>query len=75
VGPWCTAAVLYTARGAARVLAQLPAVTDAIDVMLPRLVGAGRLAAYHALPGVLLQDSFWGSDAGRARSCSFQVPH
>ncbi len=73
-GPWCAAAVVFTARGAARALAHLPAVTDPIDIMLPRLVEEGRLAAYHALPGVLLQDSFWGSDAGRDTNCKFQVP-
>jgi hypothetical protein len=75
VTPSCTAAVLFTARGAARALEHLHTVTDPIDVLLPRLIEEGLLLAYHALPGVHFQDSAWGSNAGRAsnNNCKFQV--
>ena len=63
--PACYAATVLTARGAARVAALARPVTDGGDLMLAALVARGLLEAYVAVPGLLFQDGYWGSDTRR----------
>ena len=72
--PYCSAGLIFTARGARRVAALCTPVTAGFDDMMPELVARGWVAAYLALQGVLHQDCFWGSDANRPGDTGLQVP-
>ncbi len=72
--PYCAAGLIFTARSARRIAALCTPVTAGFDDMMSELVAREEVAAYLALPGVLHQDCFWGSDANRLGSSGLQVP-
>jgi hypothetical protein len=71
--PFCSAGMIFTARGARRVAELCTPVTAGLDDVMSELVGRGMVEAYLALPGVLYQDCFWGSDANRKVNMGLQV--
>ena len=58
--PGCCAAIIYTAKGARKVLDLCTPVFQALDVMLPELIRRGMLEAYHLSPPLFHQDNAWG---------------
>jgi hypothetical protein len=71
--PHCAAGMIFTARGARRVAALCTPITAGFDDMMPELVALRKINAYLAMPGVLYQDCFWGSDANRTFNANLQV--
>eukprot|EP00960_Hanusia_phi_P011272 329611-Hanusia_phi.AAC.1 len=63
--PRCTGAVLFTAKGARKVLHLCKPVFGAIDNMLPILIERGHLEAYLLNVPAFFQDAFWDSDVDR----------
>lgn len=58
--PGCCAALIYTAKGARKVLDLCSPVFQAMDVMLPELIRRGMLEAYLISPPLFHQDNAWG---------------
>ena len=58
--PGCAAAMVYTSKGARRVLELCRPVFHAMDVMLPELIRRGMLEAYVMMPPAFHQDAAWG---------------
>ncbi len=71
--PQCSAGMIFTLRGALRVAAMCTPITWSFDDMMQELVARHQLNAYLAMPGVLFQDCFWGSDAKRSKNVDPQV--
>ncbi len=74
-GPACAAAILFTRKGAERVLRACTPVWDVIDMMYRLLIANGTLTAYLAHPAAFLQDRIWGSDASAERHEHIVMPH
>eukprot|EP00961_Rhodomonas_salina_P067522 906887-Rhodomonas_salina.1 len=53
--PSCSAAIIYTAKGAKRVLEHCQPAFHGIDVMFPKLIETHQLEAYLALPQPFFQ--------------------
>jgi hypothetical protein len=72
--PSCSGAVIFTAKGMRNFLMYSRPVFSGVDVMLPELVWKVMVEAFLALPGILFQDGFWGSDSSRGvKKLPFQV--
>jgi hypothetical protein len=63
--PSCSAAVYFTAKGAARVASLALPVFDAIDRMYQYLIVTRLLEAYLVTPPLFYQDRVWGSNVVR----------
>ena len=72
--PYCSAAILFTAKGARRVKTLCSPIFHGIDVMYPLLIERGQLVAYGTRPMLFAQDEFFGSDAGRPAE-TFEAIH
>lgn len=66
--PSCTAAVLYSRRGAQRILEAARPVFDAYDQMLPRLIADGTVRAALATPPLFYQDGLWAPEPSSPRA-------
>ena len=60
--PSCSAAVLFTAKGARKVSTLAWPIFDVIDRMYQFLVFTGLVEAYVVTPPLFYQDAFWGSN-------------
>jgi len=60
--PSCSAAVLFTAKGAKKVSTLAWPIFDVIDRMYQFLVFTGLVEAYVLTPALFYQDAFWGSN-------------
>jgi GR25 family glycosyltransferase involved in LPS biosynthesis len=63
--PACTAAILYTAKGAKKVLKLCSPVFDGIDIMFPILIKQKKINAYGIGSMLFFQDAYFGSNAER----------
>eukprot|EP00277_Geminigera_cryophila_P029229 CAMPEP_0179467510 /NCGR_PEP_ID=MMETSP0799-20121207/48617_1 /TAXON_ID=46947 /ORGANISM="Geminigera cryophila, Strain CCMP2564" /LENGTH=451 /DNA_ID=CAMNT_0021272947 /DNA_START=216 /DNA_END=1568 /DNA_ORIENTATION=+ len=63
--PFCSAAIIFTRKGALKVLELTTSIFDGLDLMYPKLISDGRLEAYVATPPILYQDASFGSNAQR----------
>jgi hypothetical protein len=68
VRPSCSAAILFTVKGAQRVADLCWPVFDVIDRMYPSLIRAGWLEAYILTPPVFYQDGFFRSNLERMKT-------
>jgi GR25 family glycosyltransferase involved in LPS biosynthesis len=63
--PSCSAAILYTPRGAKKILKLCLPIFDGIDIMFPILIEKQEIIAY-GIDGMLFaQDEYYGTDADR----------
>lgn len=60
-GPSCSAAIIFTAKGARRVLQLISPIFWGIDNMYRAAIRAGLVEAYVIIPTAFMQDGFWGS--------------
>lgn len=77
--PVCSAAILYTPKGAKKIIELCIPVFDGIDLMYPRLIQSGDIIAYGIGGMLFVQDEYFESDAGRkekqkTRTHSFRLP-
>jgi len=63
--PSCSAAILFTAKGAQRVARSCFPIFDVIDRMYPSLIRKGRLEAYLLSPPAFYQDNYFASNLER----------
>ena len=61
VKPQCAGAILFTQKGAKKVLTMMKNMFLALDNMYAELISHGFLEAYLITPPVLLQDGFWSN--------------
>mmetsp|Transcript_17894 Transcript_17894/g.27670 ORF Transcript_17894/g.27670 Transcript_17894/m.27670 type:complete len:624 (+) Transcript_17894:263-2134(+) len=64
--PFCAASIVFTLKGARKILELCRPVWQSIDSMYAILTGHGFLEVYAPKPQIFFQDSFWGSDANRS---------
>jgi hypothetical protein len=68
VRPSCSAAILFTVKGAQRVADLCLPIFDVIDRMYPKLIRAGWLEAYILTPPLFYQDGFFRSHLERMKT-------
>lgn len=73
--PQCSASIIFSKKGAIRVIELCRPLFDGIDLMYPQLISEGKLRAYMMSPIIFEQDEFWGSDAGRDDSLTLKKVH
>jgi hypothetical protein len=79
VRPSCSAAILFTVKGAQRIADLCWPVFDVIDRMYPNLIRTGWLEAYILTPPLFYQDGFFRSNWERTTTCQgagrYHSPH
>ena len=66
--PNCAAAIVFTRKGARRILQLCKSIFWGIDNMYPQLIHAGLVDAYVLAPRAFIQDGFWASQVQSLRT-------